>query len=84
MIAEAMRRQGLEVHGVGLRDHVDPEFADVCSAYHTCTIAQLGSIIRFFHRHGVQRAAMAGKVHKVRLVGRWSFLKFAPFVAGKS
>ena len=78
VVAEAIRRQGHEVCGVGLRDHVDPEFATACDTYHTCAVAHLGSIIRFFRRQGVQRAAMAGKVYKVRLIGRWSWIKFTP------
>ena len=31
VVAEAIRRQGHEVCGVGLRDHVDPEFATACA-----------------------------------------------------
>ena len=41
-------------------------------------LAQVGRVVRFFRRHGVCEATMAGKVHKVRLYKRWAWLHHLP------
>ena len=62
-----MKRQGLYVCGLGIKDHAYPELADLCDDYREVGIAKLGAAIRYFRRRGVTRATMAGKIHKVKL-----------------
>lgn len=88
-IAEAVRRQGRQVVCLALRDHADPALFQTCHACRWLGAAQFGKAIRFFRRHGVRHATMAGKFHKVSLyrpglVWRafpdWAFLReFHPY-----
>lgn len=67
VVAEALRGQGYDVYCVGLKGHADPVLGDLCREYHEGGLGKLGSHIRYFRRHGVALATMAGKVHKVQL-----------------
>ncbi len=73
-VADALRRDGFRVVGQGIRDHADPRLAERCDAFRMVGIAKLGSQIRFFKRHGVTRATMAGKIFKAAMLfqrGGW-------------
>jgi UDP-2,3-diacylglucosamine hydrolase len=78
VVAQAMRRQGYRVYGLGIKDHADRELAEVCDVYREVGLAKLGAALRYFHRHGVTRATMAGKIHKVRLFQRFHWIKHVP------
>ena len=43
---------------------------------------KIGRVIRYFRRHGVTQATMAGKVHKVLLYRRWPGSTTCPTGAG--
>ena len=77
-VAEALRRRGRRVAGVGIRDHADPSLADLCDHFDWIGIGGLGRAIRCFHRWGVTQATMAGKVHKVLLYEPGWWLKHRP------
>jgi len=62
--AEAARRQGFRVQCIGVEGMVSEELADVCDHFRTAPLARIGRAIRYFHRRGVSRAVMAGKVEK--------------------
>ena len=78
VVAEALRAQGCQVYGLGIKDHVDPILARYCVEYQEMGIARMGAAIRFFRRHGVTRATMAGKVHKSRMFQPMAFWKHFP------
>jgi DUF1009 family protein len=82
VVAAALRAQGAEVVGLGIRDHADPALQDVCHVFDWIGLGQIGKVVRFFRRHGVSDATMAGKVHKVRLFERWAWLHHLPDVRG--
>lgn len=73
VVAEALRRQGHRIYGLGIKDHADPELARLCDDFRMIGIAKLGGQIRFFRRHGVSLATMAGKVFKDKILfhGHW-------------
>ena len=77
-VAEALRRQGCEVYCLGTIGHADPALAEVCHDFHWLGMAKFGSAIRYFHRHDVTEVMMAGKIFKVRLFQRWSWLRHLP------
>jgi DUF1009 family protein len=77
-VAEALRRQGCEVYCLGTIGHADPALAEVCHDFHWLGLAKFGSAIRYFHRHDVTEIMMAGKIFKVRLFQRWSWLRHLP------
>jgi UDP-2,3-diacylglucosamine hydrolase len=76
--AEAARRQGLHVVGVGVMGMVSPELAPLCHAYFETPLARLGRAIRLFKRAGVRRAVMAGKIEKTVLFQPWRILRLLP------
>ena len=78
IIAEALRRQGAEIVGLGVKDHVDPAFADLCSEYRQIGVAQLGAAVRFYKRHAVTRATMAGKIHKKLIFEKFLWIRHIP------
>ena len=78
VVAEALKKQGTKVYGLGIRDHADPTLADLCEEFDWIGLGQIGKVVRFFHHHGVTDATMAGKVHKVRLFERWAWLHHLP------
>jgi DUF1009 family protein len=78
VVADALRAQGQRVYGLGIKDHADRALADRCDVYHEVGLAKLGAALRFFRRHRVTRATMAGKIHKVRLFQRFHWIKHIP------
>src|SRR3989304_472380 len=78
VIAEALRRQGCETFCLGVVDHADPALAEVCDHFHWLGLTRFGQAIRYFKRHGVSEATMAGKIFKVRLFQRFAWIRYLP------
>jgi len=78
VIAEALRRQGHETYCLGTIGHADPALDEVCHDFRWIGLAKFGAAIRYFHRHEVTEVMMAGKIFKVRLFQRWSWLRHLP------
>jgi len=77
-VAAALRREGYGVCGLLIKDHADQSLAGLCDDFAWIRLGQLGRAIRFFNRHGVREATMAGKIHKVRLYQPWVWYKYFP------
>jgi DUF1009 family protein len=65
VVAEALRQQGREIFCLGVREHADPRLAELCDDFRWSGMGRFGYAIRYFQRHGVVQATMAGKIHKV-------------------
>ena len=78
VVTERLVEQGYQVYCLGVKDHADPILKEMCHGYQSIGLAQLGKAIRYFRRHGVRSATMAGKIHKVILFQRFCFLKHLP------
>lgn len=78
VIAEALKKQGYETYCLGVVDHADPKLAEVCHDFQWSGLAKFGSAIRYFKRRGVSEAMMAGKIFKVRLFGRFAWIRHLP------
>jgi DUF1009 family protein len=78
VVARALRARGAGVYCLGIKDHVDPAIREVCDDFAWIGLAQIGRVIRYFRRHGVKQATMAGKVHKVLLYERGAWLHHLP------
>jgi len=78
VVAQALREQGHQVFGVGIKDHADPFLAECCHDYCEVGLGKIGAAIRYFRRNGVTRATMLGKIHKVRLFQKFAVLKHFP------
>ena len=78
VVAEALKAQGARVYCLGIKNHVDPAIRELCDDFDWIGLAKLGRVIRYFRRHGVTQATMAGKVHKVLLYERFAWLHHLP------
>jgi len=78
VVAEALRRQGREVYCLGTIGHADPMLKEICHDFRWLGLAKFGAAIRYFHRHGITEATMAGKIFKTRLFQRWSWVRHLP------
>lgn len=78
IVAEALAAQGRPIVGLGVKDHADPQLARLCDAFRWVGMAKLGAAVRFFRRHGVREATMAGKIHKVKMYQPWMLVRHLP------
>ena len=71
--------RAIEVYCLGVKDHADePALRGIVDDFTWIGLAKLGGAIRYFRRHGVTRATMAGKIHKVRLYQPRMWIKHLP------
>ena len=77
-VARALRRQGMATFCLGVRGEASAELAGLCRHFRLLGLARFGTAIRYFKRHGILSATMAGKVHKVRLFQPRSWLRLWP------
>ncbi|HUT12111.1 MAG TPA: UDP-2,3-diacylglucosamine diphosphatase LpxI [Thermoguttaceae bacterium] len=77
-VAQALRRQGYRVYCLGVIGEADPRLADLCDEFRYNGLAKFGAAIRYFKRHGITDATMAGKIHKVALFRHWGWLRYLP------
>ncbi len=67
LVLEGARRAGAEVAVAAIREETDPEIERVADRVAWVGIGQLGRMIRFFKREGVEKAIMAGQVKHVQI-----------------
>jgi DUF1009 family protein len=79
VVAQSLKDHGYRVHCVGLKGHADPILREICDSYLPSGPARMGAHIRFFRRHRVTQATLAGKVFKHKLLfGRFGWLSLVP------
>ncbi|MDO5552846.1 MAG: UDP-2,3-diacylglucosamine diphosphatase LpxI [Planctomycetia bacterium] len=64
LLAQAMRDAGHEVVCLGVLNHADPALEKICNEFRWMGLGRFARACRFFRRHGVTEATMAGKIHK--------------------
>ncbi len=64
IFAEKAAEKGYAVYAVGYNKETDPDLAHHVAAMETMAIGQLGRLIRFFKKHGVEAAVMVGAIRK--------------------
>ena len=67
LVLEGARRAGAEVAVAAIREETDPSIEKVADRVTWVGIGQLGRMIRFFKREGVEKAIMAGQVKHVQI-----------------
>jgi hypothetical protein len=77
-VVAALKRQHRPVACAAVRHHADPRLRELCDEFAWIGIGRLGKAIRFFRRHQVERATMAGKFHKVLLYRPWVWFRHLP------
>lgn len=78
MVAEGAKRAGCRVVVVGLRGLADPNLRNVADTFRWAGLTRIGKWIRILTRAGVDRAIMAGYVHKEVMYGRFRLLRLLP------
>jgi hypothetical protein len=78
VVAQALKKQGYFVCCIGVKDHADPVLAKICDDFQWSGLSKLGRGMRYFRRHRVTDATMAGKFHKTLLYQPWMLLKHLP------
>jgi hypothetical protein len=76
--AQAARRQGQRVFGIGVEGMASDDLGQHCDEYTTARLARIGRSIRLFRRAGVRKIVMAGKVEKSVLVRPYLFWRVLP------
>lgn len=64
-IARSLKERGHRVIGIGLRQHADESLRGLCDEYLEGSMTRFGDATAFLNSHGVKKAVLAGKVHKV-------------------
>ena len=67
LVLEGARRAGVSLSVAAIREETDPEIERVAEHFTWVGIGQLGKMIRFFKREGVEKAIMAGQVKHVQI-----------------
>jgi DUF1009 family protein len=78
VIAESLQQRGCETYCLGVVGHADPVLAGLCRDFRWIGLTQLGRAIRYFKRHAVTEAMMAGKIHKTLLFQPRLWLRALP------
>jgi UDP-2,3-diacylglucosamine hydrolase len=78
VVARELTARGTDVYCLGIKDHADPQLRQACQDFDWIGLGQIGRVIRYFRRHGISEATMAGKVHKVVLYRDWYWLHHLP------
>ena len=78
IVAEKLKQAGYQTFCAAAKDHADPILKDICDEFCWVGLGRFGKSIRFFQRHQVHHATMAGKIHKVNLYQPWMLLKHLP------
>src|SRR5919206_1747515 len=67
LVLEGARRAGAEMAVAAIREETDPAIERVADRVTWVGIGQLGRMIRFFKREGVEKAIMAGQVKHAQI-----------------
>ncbi len=76
--AEAARKQGVSVVGIGVFGMASDELYNLCDYYTTTSLGRFGRSIRLFKRTGINRVVMAGKVDKTVLFKSFRWIRHLP------
>jgi UDP-2,3-diacylglucosamine hydrolase len=67
LVLEGARKAGVSLSVAAIREETDPEIERMADSIIWVGIGQLGKMIRFFKREGVEQAIMAGQVKHVQI-----------------
>ena len=67
LVIDGARRAGQRLEVVAIKEETDPRIEDVADDVTWVGIGQLGRMISYFKKHGVEKAIMAGQVKHVQI-----------------
>lgn len=78
LVAQGMRRAGVVVCCVGLRDQYDLQLPQLCDQFTVAGVLRIGQWISVLRKAGVQEAVMVGRVSKKRMHDPWRLFRQIP------
>ena len=78
LLARFLKQKNYEVYCLGVRDQVDARIFDYCQGHCWMGFGQFGKAVRFFKKHGVTQAAMAGGISKRQFHHPWIIWRYMP------
>jgi DUF1009 family protein len=78
LVARALRQQGHRTYCLGVVGHADPALAGLCDDFRWSGLARFRSAVRYFKRHRVVDAVMAGKIQKRFMFQPWFIVRQLP------
>lgn len=78
LVARGARQAGLRTVAVGLAGSVRPELAGEVDVFKSVGLTRMGQWIRTLRKHQVDETIMVGRVRKVQLYSRWSYVRYIP------
>lgn len=78
LVARGARAAGLRVVAIGLSGSVRPELAGEVDAYKQVGLLRMGQWVRTLRKFGAQETIMVGRVRKVQLYQRSTYVKYIP------
>ena len=78
VVAKRLKDLDYQVCCLGIHGHADPGLAEICDDFRMVGMARLGVHIRYFRKHNIAYATMAGKIFKTVLFEKFAWLKHLP------
>jgi DUF1009 family protein len=67
LVLEGARAEGVEMAVAAIKEETDPEIEKLAQVIEWISVGHLNKLIKFFARHGVSQAIMAGQVKHVQI-----------------
>ena len=67
LVLEGARKAGVQVAVAAIREETDPQIEKIADNISWVGVGQLGKMLRFFKKEGVEKAIMAGQVKHVQI-----------------
>ena len=88
LAVRSAQRQGKKTVVAAVKNLAVPDLADAADVWAEFSLGQLGAVIRFFKKHGVQQAVMVGRVSHATIFSIWKadgqFIRFLAKVKDKT
>lgn len=78
LVARGARAAGMRTVAIGLHGSVWPELEREVDVFRPVGLTRLGRWVKELKRNGVDETIMVGRVRKVQLYSRWSWIKYIP------
>jgi len=78
LLAGFLNQKDCEVYCVGVRDQADPRLQEYCKDHLWIGFGQFGKAVRFFKKHKVTQATMAGGISKRQFHRSWLVWRYLP------
>ena len=78
LLANFLKQKNYSVFCAGVRDQADPGILEYCSDHLWMGFGQFGKAVRFFKKHNVTQATMAGGISKRQFHRSWLIWRYLP------